>query len=73
MAFHVQLQIVKLLGRKLIKLLLQTSGIEQNPGPPRKLTCGNCRTVGKKQKKETTVLLHNLWLGTQSMFRDREG
>ena len=53
MAFHVQLQIVKLLGRKLIKLLLQISGIEQNPGPPRKLTCGNCRRLlGKSTRKK---------------------
>ena len=53
MAFHVQLQIVKLLGRKLIKFLLQISGIEQNPGPPRKLTCGNCRRLlGKSTRRK---------------------
>ena len=53
MAFHVQLQIVELLGRKLIKLLLQISGIEQNPSPPRKLTCGNCRRLfGKSTRRK---------------------
>ena len=53
MAFHVQLQIVKLLCRKPIKLLLQISGIEQNPGPPRKLTCRNCRRLlGKSTRKK---------------------